>query len=525
MELLSSNRDLAALSMLSATWRDRDLPSIADNLATVLAPIVNPEFIATTSLGGGCEGYRLAWMRSAVWARSNVIDALRALMPGDMGDSTVSVITNIVNPADQRTCRVLFVPLGIGANALLVIGSADPGFPTASQRILIGLSVCLLSISIQVSRDLTVQKRADAELRSLNRNLERQIISDTNALSGANADLQMAAELQRRADARLQELQAELFHAGRLSAMGQMAGALAHELGQPLGAIANYFSTARRFLTEGREHAADLARTNMDHAAEVVLRAGRIIQHLREFVADGQPERHPENIADLIDDAGLLALIGAATLDIDVARHIAPKLPLALVDRTQIQRVLVNLIRNAIEAMADSERRELILTAARSGGDTIGIAVADSGPGIPDDVASRLFQPFVTTKRQNMGLGLSICRRLSWRMAGNSGTSHAQAVERSSGSQCRRLIEMTMSSERDRSYCRRRYSTFASRLPGCWKRPGTPRQLSHRDRRFLLLHRDCQRAACCSTCRCLAWMGSPSWKRFASRAYACRSSS
>jgi two-component system sensor kinase FixL len=150
----------------------------------------------------------------------------------------------------------------------------------------------------------------------------------------------------------------------------------------------------------------------MDHAAEVVLRAGRIIQRLREFVAGGQPERHPENIADLIDDAGLLALIGAAALDIDVARHIAPKLPLALVDRTQIQQVLVNLIRNAIEAIADGERRELILTAARSDGDTIGITVADSGPGISDDVVSRLFQPFVTTKRQNMGLGLSICRSI-----------------------------------------------------------------------------------------------------------------
>ena len=98
----------------------------------------------------------------------------------------------------------------------------------------------------------------------------------------------------------------------------------------------------------------------------------------------------------------------------------------------------MNLIRNAIEAMADSERRKLILTAARSDGDTIGIAVADSGPGIPDDVASRLFQPFVTTKRQNMGLGPSICPFDRQRhMAGSSGTSQAQAVERSSGSQCR----------------------------------------------------------------------------------------
>ena len=102
MELLSSNRDLAALSMLSTTWRDRDPTGIADDLATVLAPIVNPEFIATTSLGGGREGYRLAWMQSAAWARSNVIDALRALVPGHMADSSVSGMAKIANPADQR---------------------------------------------------------------------------------------------------------------------------------------------------------------------------------------------------------------------------------------------------------------------------------------------------------------------------------------------------------------------------------------------------------------------------------------
>jgi PAS domain S-box-containing protein len=527
-ELPSSNRDLAALLMLSTTWYDRDPPGIADDLATALASIVNAEFIATTSLGGGREGYRLAWTRSAAWACSDVIDAVRAVAPGHLEDSFAGVMAEIASPADLRTCRVLFVPMRIGANALLVIGSVDPGFPTASQRTLIGLSVSLLSNSIQrwraeteehrftilvgnskdfigiasldgtpqyvnsaglqlvglndveqcrqltildfllesdrirvrdecwriltetgrwcgelrfrnfktgaivpvlvdwfriddkrtgeaavmatVSRDLTAQKQAEAELRSLNNRLEQQIRTRTIALSDANVDLQRAEELQQRADARLQELQAELFHAGRLSAMGQMAGALAHELGQPLGAIANYINAARRFLTEG--HEPELARMNMDHAAEVVLRAGRIIQRLREFVAGGQPERHPENIADLIDDAGLLALIGATALDIAVTRHIAPNLPLALVDRTEIQQVLVNLIRNAIEAMVDGERRELLLSAAQSDRDTIGITVADSGPGISDEVASRLFQPFVTTKRQSMGLGLSICRSI-----------------------------------------------------------------------------------------------------------------
>jgi signal transduction histidine kinase len=256
------------------------------------------------------------------------------------------------------------------------------------------------------------RSQAEAELHSLNERLEQEVVSRTNALSQANANLQRASDLQRRADARLQELQSELLHAGRFSAMGQMAGALAHELGQPLGAIANYINAARRCLTNGGGDMLDLARLNIDDAASVVLRAGHIIERLREFVAGGEPEQHPENLADLIEEASSLALIGSAALGIDVSQDIAPQLPLALVDRIQIQQVIVNLIRNAIEAMANSERRELTLTASISSWTNVEISVADSGPGVPEHVAPRLFQPFISTKRQNMGLGLSICRSI-----------------------------------------------------------------------------------------------------------------
>jgi C4-dicarboxylate-specific signal transduction histidine kinase len=257
-----------------------------------------------------------------------------------------------------------------------------------------------------------LHSQAEAELHSLNERLEQEVVSHTNALSEANANLQRASGLQRLADARLRELQSELLHAGRLSVMGQMAGALAHELGQPLGAIANYINTARRYLTNGDGNMLDLARLNMDDAAEAVLRAGRIIRRLREFVAGGEPERDPENLADLIEEASSLALIGSAALGVDVSQHIAPQLPLVLVDRIQIQQVIVNLIRNAIEAMANSERRELTLTASLSNVTNVEISVADSGPGVSEHVAPRLFQPFVSTKRQNMGLGLSICRSI-----------------------------------------------------------------------------------------------------------------
>lgn len=141
-------------------------------------------------------------------------------------------------------------------------------------------------------------------------------------------------------------------------------------------------------------------------------RAGRIIHRLREFVATGETERQAENVGAMIEDASSLALVGAVALGIGISLQIAPNLPLVFVDRIQVQQVLVNLIRNAIEAMADCERRELLLTAATLEGIFVEITVADTGPGLARNITSRLFEPFVTSKRQGMGLGLSICRSI-----------------------------------------------------------------------------------------------------------------
>jgi two-component system sensor kinase FixL len=213
-------------------------------------------------------------------------------------------------------------------------------------------------------------------------------------------------------EARLQELQAELVHISRLTAMGEMASALAHELNQPLSAIANYMKGSRRLLEDSSdEHSATL-RDAMDKAAEQALRAGQIIRRLRDFVARGESERRVESVRKIIEEASALALVGAKDQGVRVRFQFAATVDLVLADKVQIQQVLLNLIRNAIEAMEEREKRELIVSTAPADDDMVEISVSDTGVGIAPEMASQLFQPFITTKRHGMGVGLSISRTI-----------------------------------------------------------------------------------------------------------------
>jgi two-component system sensor kinase FixL len=210
----------------------------------------------------------------------------------------------------------------------------------------------------------------------------------------------------------LQELQTELVHISRLTAMGEMASALAHELNQPLSAIANYLKGAKRLLEGRADDESKMISGAMDKAAEQSLRAGQIIRRLRDFVARGESERRVESINKLVEEANALALVGAKEHGVRVRLRIDPAHDLILADKVQIQQVLLNLLRNAIEAVAQSERRELLVSTRPSAGGMVEVSVADTGPGISPDVAPQLFQPFITTKPQGMGVGLSISRTI-----------------------------------------------------------------------------------------------------------------
>ncbi len=212
-------------------------------------------------------------------------------------------------------------------------------------------------------------------------------------------------------EARLQELQAELVHVSRLTALGEMASNLAHELNQPLSAIANYMKGCQRLLAAGGPETTPTLIQALDRAAAQAVRAGRIIARLREFAARGESERAIESVSKLVEEAGALALVGAKERAIKVRFRFDPAADLVLADKIQVQQVLLNLIRNAVEAMELSPRRELTIATARRG-DHVEITVADTGTGLDPDVAQRLFQPFVTSKPHGMGVGLSICRTI-----------------------------------------------------------------------------------------------------------------
>ena len=206
---------------------------------------------------------------------------------------------------------------------------------------------------------------------------------------------------------RLSELQSELIHVSRLNELGQMVSALAHEVNQPLTAMTNYLGGIRRLLAAGNQQG---ARQAMERVAEQADRAQQIIQRLRDLVKKGEPERRVESLLRTIEEASALALVGVGRglkLDIDVDGNAAE----GVIDKIQIQQVLLNLMRNAAEAMTDSVQRELSITTARAG-DMVEISVADTGPGLPEVIRARLFQPFVTTKPTGMGVGLSVCRAI-----------------------------------------------------------------------------------------------------------------
>ena len=213
-------------------------------------------------------------------------------------------------------------------------------------------------------------------------------------------------------EARLQELQSELVHISRLTAMGEMASTLAHELNQPLSAISNYLKGSMRMLDGTDNEWSTTMREALGKAADQAMRAGQIIRRLRDFVARGESERRAESVTKLIEEASALSLVGVKDRGVRVHYKFDPSVDLVLADRVQVQQVLLNLIRNAMDAMEDSAARDLTVAVESVDASSVKISVADSGSGIAPEIADQLFQPFVTTKRQGMGVGLSISRAI-----------------------------------------------------------------------------------------------------------------
>jgi two-component system sensor kinase FixL len=254
---------------------------------------------------------------------------------------------------------------------------------------------------------VVVGERKDGSTFPMELAVGEMISGDQRFFTGFVRDLSERQQTEQR----LQELQSELVHISRLTAMGEMASALAHELNQPLSAMANYLKGSLRLL-DAETIARERLRDAIQKAGDQALRAGDIIRRLRDFVARGEAERRVESLPKLIEEASALALVGAKEHGVRVLFRFSPEVDLVLADKVQIQQVVLNLIRNAIEAMEASPRKTLEVRLDPVADDYAQVAVADTGTGISPDIADQLFQPFVTTKRTGMGVGLSISRTI-----------------------------------------------------------------------------------------------------------------
>jgi two-component system sensor kinase FixL len=351
--ILARSRQKAAASTRDLVAREAHLQSILDTV---------PDAMIVIDETGHIQSFSLAAERLFGWSADEVRgENVKMLMPGPYSEQHDAYLQRYRTTGEKRI-------IGIGR---VVVGRRRDGsdFP---------------------------MELAVGEMRSNDRRYFTGFIRDLT-------ERQMT-------EGRLQDLQAELVHIGRLTALGEMSSALAHELNQPLSAVGNYINGARRLMDSGA--APEAVREGLDKAAAQTLRAGEIIRRLRDFVQRGETDRRIESLSKLVEEASALALLGVKDAEIRVAIRLDPKHDLILADRVQIQQVLLNLIRNSVDAMLDSPERRLVISSEGVEDDMVRVNVADTGGGMAPEVMEKLFQPFVSTKPNGMGVGLSICRTI-----------------------------------------------------------------------------------------------------------------
>jgi C4-dicarboxylate-specific signal transduction histidine kinase len=318
------------------------------------------------------------------------------------------------NPRQQQRLDQLSPLLGARLEELNQVVTLGPANVTAALAIVQAAKARRLTALIREQLELFRQAELDL-LRERQARAARDMTwsiafaAATTIMALASASYGLFLFRRARALQRERELRAELIHVSRLNMMGQKASMLAHELNQPLTATGNYLRTMLRMANVAQPPLPGMMVEALTRSAAQIDRARDIVQRLRDFIAKGEPAKSVEQIGPIFDEA--IALLGMRHDALTVSQAVDPGLPAVLVDKIQVEQVLINLMRNAVEAMENSDRRELALT-AHSAGAMVRIAVTDTGPGIPKEVADRLFQPFVTTKSAGMGVGLSICHTI-----------------------------------------------------------------------------------------------------------------
>lgn len=292
----------------------------------------------------------------------------------------------------------------LGKNVSLLMGPADRD--DHDQYIARYLKTHRAKI-IGIGRTVTA-RRKDGTLFPIDLKIGEAKIGDHYLFTAFMRDLTE----QRRNESRMKALQAELVHFSRLSSVGTMASALAHELNQPLTVVTNYLEAARDLLDTPDAESMAMVQEALDEAAKQSVRAGQIVRKLRDYVSRGEVEKRPVPLVPLLGDAVALVQtemsLTTSEIDVRVTEDIAD----VMVDPIQIQQVVINIVRNAFEAMAGQEKPRVSIQAAPASGGLVMVAIEDNGPGLDREIAEHLFKPLASSKATGMGLGLSICKTI-----------------------------------------------------------------------------------------------------------------
>ena len=343
----------------------------------------------------------LARSTSAAIAAAQLRDTLRdrehrlsmALDAGGLGAWELDLVTGAFQATDA--CKAIFGHAD-GFHFEDVMGAIHPDDRAQARRV--------FEVGPPPSADAEYRiRRGDGERRV---ELRGRLILDANDMPSRMAGVVRDVTERHHAKERLDGLRSELAHVARLNDLGEMASALAHELNQPLSAASNYMNAAERFVSGGN---LDQAQTAIAKAEAQFSRTKAIIQRIRGFAGRAHAARSKEDLSAVIAEVLELARVDPHHKGVTLAVAIEDELPWVEIDKVQIQQVLLNLLRNAFEALEGCDKRAVWIKAQCHDG-MVKLTVADTGSGLAPEIARHLFQPFHTTKEGGMGVGLSICR-------------------------------------------------------------------------------------------------------------------
>jgi C4-dicarboxylate-specific signal transduction histidine kinase len=269
--------------------------------------------------------------------------------------------------------------------------------------------ISFVACEVVANRIVAWRVRTENALREARDELEVRVAERTADMENANKALREQMAEQRRTEETLQATRTELARVVRITAIGEMAASIAHEVNQPLAAVVANADACVAWLTRQTPDLGE-AKSAALRAVEGATRASQVIARIRSLISKGAPQREPVDINSLIEEALVLAKGQVVLNKISLSLLLDPALPLVSGDRIQLQQVLMNLIANAIDAMANVTGRErtLEIRSQRVQAQSISVSVQDSGIGISEEFISRLFEPFFTTRAQGIGMGLAI---------------------------------------------------------------------------------------------------------------------